>query len=317
MQRLFLAVFLLSLWACNQPQQVASGDEIAYADLEILENAEHFAVIGDWGRNGYFNQKELAVHLNNVVELMDANFIISTGDNFYDNGVASIDDPLWMSSFENIYDGPALLRDWYVVLGNHDYRGNAQAQIDYSHKSRRWNMPARYFHKHQKLKGSTGIDMVFMDSNPYQLEYHENPEKYRGITTQDTAKQAAWLDSLLKASAARWKIVIGHHPLFTSGKRAGKPQDMANRFKGLFDASQVDAYWCGHEHDLQHNKPEGYTHYYVSGAGSEVRPSGKVDFTQFAESVTGFMTFSFTPDTLLVQAIDYQGRIRYKYYQTK
>lgn len=65
-------------------------------------------------------------------------FIISVGDNFYTNGVASVDDPMWKTSFEDIYKGANLFIDWYPVLGNHDYRGNPQAQIDYSKRSRRW-----------------------------------------------------------------------------------------------------------------------------------------------------------------------------------
>ena len=34
---------------------------------------------------------------------------------------------------------------WYGVLGNHEYRGNTQAMMDYSEISRRWNMPDRYY----------------------------------------------------------------------------------------------------------------------------------------------------------------------------
>jgi tartrate-resistant acid phosphatase type 5 len=317
MRNLIYLLLFAAMSSCRNTATTETEKTAPYKDLVVLSDAKHYAVIGDWGRNGYFHQKELAIQLNDVVELLNAEFIISTGDNFYDNGVASIDDPLWMSSFENIYTGPALLREWYAVLGNHDYRGNAQAQIDYSQKSRRWRMPSRYFHKREKLEGGDKIDFIFIDSNPYQTEYHSKPAKYAGITKQDTARQSAWMDSLLLLPDARWKIVIGHHPLYTSGKRADQEQDMKLRFKDLFDARQVDAYWCGHEHDLQHNKPEGYTHYYVSGAGSEVRPTGQRDYTRFAESVTGFMTFSFNKDTLLVQAIDYEGKVRYQHYQVK
>jgi hypothetical protein len=36
---------------------------------------------------------------------------------------------------------------WYPILGNHEYRGNTQAVLDYSQVSARWEMPARYYTK--------------------------------------------------------------------------------------------------------------------------------------------------------------------------
>ncbi|HTF80063.1 MAG TPA: metallophosphoesterase, partial [Cytophagales bacterium] len=107
----------------------------------IAKDAYVFFVIGDWGRNGEENQTEVAKSMKWCAERIDPRFIISTGDNFYTYGVASIDDPQWMSSYENIYKGNALHIEWYPVLGNHDYLGNTQAQIDYTKKSRRWVMP--------------------------------------------------------------------------------------------------------------------------------------------------------------------------------
>ena len=42
------------------------------------------------------------------------------GDNFYESGVDSISDDKWQTTFEAIYDAPALQVPWYAVLGNHD-----------------------------------------------------------------------------------------------------------------------------------------------------------------------------------------------------
>jgi metallophosphoesterase superfamily enzyme len=105
------------------------------------ENTLHFFVVGDWGRNGEEHQRNVAIMMSEAAKVVEPEFIISTGDNIYPNGVASVQDPLWMSSFENVYKEHNLFCIWNVVLGNHDYRGNVQAEIDYSGISRRWNMP--------------------------------------------------------------------------------------------------------------------------------------------------------------------------------
>ena len=48
---------------------------------------------------------------------------------------------------------------------------------------------------------------------------------------------------------------------------------MRSLFKPIFDRYHVNAYICGHEHSLQHIKPEGFTNYFISGAGSETTPA--------------------------------------------
>lgn len=46
-------------------------------------------------------------------------FVVSTGDNFYSDGVANASDPGWWESFESVYASPSLQVPWYAVMGNH------------------------------------------------------------------------------------------------------------------------------------------------------------------------------------------------------
>lgn len=48
-----------------------------------------------------------------IGEELDIDFIISTGDNFYDNGLKGVDDPLFYESFTNIYTATSLQKQWY------------------------------------------------------------------------------------------------------------------------------------------------------------------------------------------------------------
>lgn len=277
-------------------------------DLTYLEDSFSFIVLGDFGRVGDYYQKDVAREMGHATIAIDAEFIVSVGDNFYPNGVQSTQDYHWISSYESIYTDPSLYTDWYIALGNHDYRGSVQAQIDYSNISRRWNMPARYYSKTFELESGDKLLMVVMDTNPYIDSYHRNPEKYLGITEQDTLAQTKWLEKTLNTDdkAVKWKVVVGHHPLYSgAGRKASKSTLLfEKKFAKLFDQYKVDAYICGHEHDLQIIKPQGrYTTQFLSGAASEVRQSGEREGTIFAASEPGFMTFSILQNKLLVQSV--------------
>lgn len=44
---------------------------------------------------------------------LDIDFVISTGDNFYDDGLTGVDDPAFEDSFTKIYTAPSLQKQWY------------------------------------------------------------------------------------------------------------------------------------------------------------------------------------------------------------
>lgn len=281
------------------------------AKLDTLPDSLNFMVIGDWGHNGHFYQKEVAHQLEIAMYQTDADFIISTGDNFYPNGVASVNDPLWQSAYEDIYHGPHTFEDWYVVLGNHDYLGNAQAQIDYTNKSQRWQLPARYYSKTFELENNEQVLMVFLDTNPIQPEY-KTRDKYRSTQGQGYKTQLNWLETQLAGSDAKWKIVVGHHPLYSSGKRFGRNQGLRDILEPIMEPHNVQAYIAGHEHDLQYNQPENSNiAHFVSGGGSEARFVKQREFTRYAEATPGFLSVSINGETLKVSAINHLGEVRF------
>ncbi|MEC4115177.1 metallophosphoesterase [Myroides pelagicus] len=266
-----------------------------------------FLAIGDFGRVGNYYQKEVARELGHAMVSLDGEFVVSVGDNFYPNGVASTQDYHWISSYESIYTDPSLYTDWYVALGNHDYQGNVQAQIDYSEISRRWHMPSRYYSETFKLDNGEKVLLVVMDTNPFIDSYHKK-SKYTDLKEQDTEAQLHWIKQTLgqEDQSIQWKIVVGHHPMYSGGKRkeSKDTQDFQQKFADLFDQYQVDAYICGHEHDLQIIKPKGrYTTQFLSGSASEVRPSGVMEHTIFWAAEPGFMSFSIVDNQLIVQVV--------------
>lgn len=49
-------------------------------------------------------------------EKLNIDFVISTGDNFYDDGILEVNDPLFLDSFKNIYFANSLQKPWYTGM---------------------------------------------------------------------------------------------------------------------------------------------------------------------------------------------------------
>lgn len=283
---------------------------IACENEQLKKDPLVFYVLGDWGRRGSPSQKVVAFQLNEWAKKERPKFILATGDNFYDNGVVDVEDSHWKQSYENVYsERPLTSIPWYVALGNHDYNGNVQAQIDYSKLSSRWNMPARYFSMVENLPEGKAR-FIFIDSSPFESSYYANASLREKLLASDSSKQKKWLDSLTLLDDVDWEIVIGHHHIYTGGVRKSDANPVRDRLEPLFHKNGVDLYLCGHEHDLQHLKhPEKPTNYFLSGAASDIRPTGTVPETLFSASVLGFMSFTLTEKHLDVKVIDYNGNV--------
>lgn len=293
----------------------ASG-RVTYFDEDEIPGREaaddrytlHFMALGDWGRNGEYLQAEVAAGMGEWATGNRTHFIISTGDNFYPKGVISEQDPLWYFSFENVYKAHSLQCDWYPVLGNHDYGAEPDAQVRYSKVSRRWKMPARYYSKEVSLgKGNGSALFLMLDTNPMVDEDRR----------EETEKQLEWLNDTLERAAedTRWKIVVGHHPACSVGPRIRHRHVMVIRdvLARVFEKHKVDLYLSGHEHSLQHLKPEGFTHQFISGAGSELTEvTAGIPYSRFEASVNGFMYASLNAGKLNMKVIDYTGKVLYE-----
>lgn len=300
----FILISSSTLFGCRENGPVCIAAPECRGDTAV-----RFAVIGDWGMWGQEDQLKVAKAMDNIGSECPYDFIVSTGDNFYDAGVDSVGDVLWDMSYEYVYTGPQLQCPWYVVLGNHDYRGAPSAEIAYSNMSSRWKLPSKYFKEQFSSGGNESVEMFFMDSNPYQKDLLSAAGSYPELNGQDTVSQNGWIESGLRNSSADWKLVIGHHPLYTCGVRKNQPQHM-RKFEGLFNETHVDAYFCGHEHDLQVHKPEGNVTYFVSGGGGSKRPvHTPFEFTHFAQSTLGFMVVEITSGKMTVTSYNENGQV--------
>lgn len=276
-------------------------------------------VANDLGRNGYYEQKPIAERMGKMAGELDVEAVLALGDIHHFMGVESVNDPLWMTNYELIYSHPELQIPWYPILGNHEYRGNTQAVLDYSNVSRRWQMPARYYSKVFEEDGAT-LRVVFIDTTPLIGKYHKDSLDYPSVPQQDAKKQLAWLEEELNGAKEDWVVVVGHHPIYAhTTKSESERKDMQKRVDPILRRHNVDMYICGHIHNFQHIKPQGTSiDYVVNSAGSLARSKVEaIEGTVFASGEAGISILSFTKDELCLDLINGKGKTIHSVKRTK
>jgi 3',5'-cyclic AMP phosphodiesterase CpdA len=268
------------------------------------------------GRRGDSEQQNIANLMGRFVEQNKIDFMAVVGDPIHDDGVMSVSDEEWKLKIENVYSAKSLQKlPFYVVSGNHEYHGSVRAILDYSQKSERWNAPARYFSMEYPIGKKQKALLVFIDTAPL-IEKYRNNSQYSDAGEQDMERQLYWLDSTLVASKGRWKIVIGHHPIYAdTDKEESERTDMQERVEKILESRKADFYISGHIHNFQYIKPEGKTvNYIVNSSASQSRPihSGLVEGTLFANPDPGFSVFTVSRDSVRFCFVNHTGETVYK-----
>ncbi|XP_052206020.1 uncharacterized protein LOC127810528 isoform X2 [Diospyros lotus] len=230
-----------------------------------------FLVVGDWGRKGLYNQSRVAFQMGRIGEEQDIDFVISTGDNFYEDGLSGIDDPAFEQSFSDIYTAPSLQKKWFNVLGNHDYRGDVEAQLSpvLREKDKRW------FCWRSFIVDAGMVEFFFVDTTPFVDGYFtdagDHTYDWRGVLPRKhyLSNLLKNLDFELRNSPAKWKIVVGHHTIKSAGHH-GVTQELVVHLLPILEANNVDMYMNGHDHCLQRiTSSDGKIEFLTSGGGSK------------------------------------------------
>ena len=315
----FILLFILALvWlSCSEEIVRQYYKELPAANISLnqIDSASlHFFVISDWGFNGSSSQKEVESEMNQISKLVGLKFILTCGDNFQYNGVKGINDPLWDSNFENVYNDSSLLVPWYPALGNHDYDGDPDAEVEYSAKNKYWEMPGRYYTFVKRINSNISVRFIVLDTQGLILEY----KNITDTTKYDKITQYAWLTDLLSGVREEWIIVIGHHPVFSASHRHGDTEELKILIKPLFDKYSVDFYICGHDHNFEHAREKNKnTDYIVTGTGGSVRHESCNDKTVYSMSALGFTYISLFQDSAKLNFITSDGLIGYRYVRGK
>lgn len=248
---------------------------------KVMHPILRFVAIADTG-TGYDDQYAVAEAMTRYYRQHPFQLVVLAGDNIYTNG------EIWKvaSVFEKPYK--ALLKagvKFRACLGNHDIRTeNGNPQLHYAG----FNMGGRYYTFREQ-----NVQFFALDTNG----------------NADWEQQLTWLETELRRSKATWKIVFGHHPIYSSGVY-GNSTTLIDRLSPLFKKYGVQLYINGHEHSYERTRPINGTTYLVTGiGGAQLRPVGRSEWTAYATSQYGFTALEVYPDRIEIQGIGTQNQV--------
>lgn len=268
-----------------------------------------FMALGDQG-TGNYRQYQVATGMEHLAATKAVDFVMLLGDNFYRYGIESVADPQWLYKFENMYRGKSLDKiPFYAVLGNHDYGGNEQAEIEYSRErdgSGRWHLPARdyveYYGRYDgefdgKIDSKALLKVIYLDTSPLAREHADTIRK---------------LTTLLEQSQpARWTLVTSHVPV-----RTGSPhyydQALVDLMVPVLQQYSVDAYLSGHDHNQQLISRPGEPLFIVSGTGGkhgDPLQDGFEPALEFQSQAPGFVYSVVSRDALEIEFYDHNNKL--------
>lgn len=155
----------------------------------------------------------------------------------------------------------------FPVLGNHDWdtsRGGAMAQLSWMQQSGLYDMPGLYY----RHRPAPGVEIFAIDTTVllagqtvYDLELADDGSVLPGreidapapweVPRGSEQQMVQWLEQALRESDAHWKVVIAHHPIWSSS--GGKYHQAGVMRELLLPAlcRYADLLLVGHEHTLE------------------------------------------------------------------
>uniref|UniRef100_A0A7S1T6Y3 Calcineurin-like phosphoesterase domain-containing protein n=1 Tax=Compsopogon caeruleus TaxID=31354 RepID=A0A7S1T6Y3_9RHOD len=315
-------LFFFQRYFTRQMCTAHDGPE-SWSGIEVAGSELRFFVIGDWGRDGWCCQTDVGYEMARAAEVVKPAFLLNVGDNFYQTGVASVDDEQWQTSWRGVYlDNYKSMETipWLTVLGNHDYgRGDPTPQLQYAKREARWVLPDRQYTKLFHLPGGATVLFAFIDTTPTFYNYSKSLMKLFNVSYEQSRRNMEWLDQTLTDSNDDWKVVVSHHPILTRGSHSGEEKEgfdyLYEVLRPVLLKHKVAVLFSGHDHDMQH-LDDGELQYVISGAGSQVRDlSDKLARAskagRFGVGRQGFAICDIVGDLMHLQFVDYRGTMIY------
>jgi 3',5'-cyclic AMP phosphodiesterase CpdA len=247
---------------------------IAAATLRFLATAD--------SGSGNANQRAVGQAMGRIQQQRPVDLVILAGDNIYPSGDVALLKPTFLRPYRELLQAGV---PFHAVLGNHDIRTNhGEDQL----KEPLFGMAGRWY----KLQRGP-VDFFMIDTNVDAAWQHQLP----------------WLKKALASSVAPWKIVVGHHPLISSGFYGNDPNGL-RRLGPLFERYGVQVYINGHDHHYERSQPiRGTTYLVVGSGGAALRPVQPGPRSARALSTYSFAELEASKLTLTIRGWDSKGHM--------
>ena len=271
------------------PPATSSGRPVAVASPP--PGALVIAVVGDYGGCAVDCSEEQKVA--DMVHSWAPRAIISVGDNAYDPPDKSAADML-------PYAADIAAGRFLAALGNEDYGDNcSQATV-----------AARLAALHQRDRhfvstlGAGLLDVFVADTECGEPD---------GFTPGSA--QAVELKAAVARSIARWRVVVGHRPPYSSGPSHGNPGSTWLAPPG------TDLVLSGHDHNFE-ELVAGGMHYVIDGAGGhglhpQCQPACAPQSVWRDDSHFGAVRLTITQSRLLVEYVAVGGAVLHSFALTR
>jgi 3',5'-cyclic AMP phosphodiesterase CpdA len=269
-----LPALLVGTTACLQPGAAGPSAASGTGRLRVL-------AVADTG-SGDANQRAVGAQMAAVHRQRPVDLVLLGGDNIYPSGDMALIDATFRRPYAELLAAGV---PFHAVLGNHDIRtDNGTPQVAYPG----FGMGGRSY----SLRRGP-VEFLMLDTN----------------VNTDWQKQLNWLRAVLARSTAPWKVVVGHHPIYSSGLYGNDPE-LGAKLIPLLRKHGVQLYINGHEHHYERSLPiDGITYLVVGGGGASLRPVMATAQTAKAVSVHSFAELEAGPTELRLSAWDSQGRL--------
>ncbi len=289
--------------------------------------ATEILMIGDWGYENATAQAAVAKSMRAYAQqhAIRTQALLLLGDNWYgalDGGVHS---PRWQAQFEDMYPASAFDCPAYAILGNHDYQNYPESKVDaeleYARSGHsRWTMPARWYRFEFPAKNPL-VTFLALDSNVPKEHRIRLDRRDFTLTEQQHADQLAWIETeLKKPRTTPYLVAMGHHPIYSDGPH-GDHAKLIRDWDPLFRKYNVNFYFAGHDHDMQHLEFEGHpTSFFLSGGGGADLYDLAIDESKrgpYAQKIYGFSHLSITPDLMTLRHLDAGARPLHAFTKTR
>jgi 3',5'-cyclic AMP phosphodiesterase CpdA len=240
----------------------------------------HVLAVADTG-SGNRHQMAVGQQMALVNQRQPVDLVLLAGDNVYPDGDPTQLDRAFVKPYQELLANKV---PFFAVLGNHDIRTrNGEGQVAYP----AFGMGGRWY----SLRRGP-VEFFLLDTNVNAAWQHQLP----------------WLKGALARSTAPWKVVVGHHPLYSAGYYGDDEAGIA-RLTPLFKRYGVQLYINGHDHNYERTRRiNGTTYLTVGGGGAYLRPVLPNENTAYASSQYSFAGLNFEPKKLRLEGWNAVGQ---------